>query len=385
MNKLNKPSMFLLWAGAAISITEIYTGGMFATLGLQNGIIAIIIGHIIGTALLAIGGYISFKNQHAAMESVKFYMGNWGAKVIAFLNVLQLLGWAVIMVIQGGRALNFVFPSISYNIAIFVMALIVFIWTYFFSNFSKMLNDISVVLLLLLCSVLFFKTGQQAPVATSNPISFATAVELAIAMPVSWLPLIGDYTIKASDKSTSYKYSFWGYFIGSVLMFSLGLYITVLTGKDIIEFIATSYVKWLACIVIVLSTATTTFMDIYSAVLSSKQIFNLRQENLYLIIYSILVTIIAYIFPMEQYQNFLLIIGSVFVPVYVVVFLEYFLKKQQELRKINVYGILSAIIGVIIYYYLNTFSLGIPTLIVLASVSLIYFGLKIIFERLYKI
>ena len=44
--------MFLLWAGAAISISEIYTGGLIAPLGFQKGLLAIIVGHIIGTALL---------------------------------------------------------------------------------------------------------------------------------------------------------------------------------------------------------------------------------------------------------------------------------------------------------------------------------------------
>ncbi|HEY5575547.1 MAG TPA: putative hydroxymethylpyrimidine transporter CytX, partial [Clostridiaceae bacterium] len=49
MNKIKNSSMFLLWAGAAISIAEIYTGGIIAPLGLAKGLTAILLGHLIGT------------------------------------------------------------------------------------------------------------------------------------------------------------------------------------------------------------------------------------------------------------------------------------------------------------------------------------------------
>jgi putative hydroxymethylpyrimidine transporter CytX len=373
LNKIKNSSMFLLWAGAAISITEIITGGYIAPLGFLKGLAAIIIGHVVGTCLLAFGGYISFKKQRNAMDSVKHSMGEWGVKLIALLNVLQLLGWAAIMMIQGGRALNNVFPALSNNITIFIMAVVVFVWAYYFSNISKWMNDISVVLLFFLCIILFWRVGVRIPVGLKGTMNFTTAIELAIAMPVSWLPLIGDYTMNAKSRSGAVHYSFLGYFIGSVLMYSLGLYIAIYTGKDIIEFIATGFVKWMACIVIVLSTATTTFLDIYSAVVSSKQIFKVKNENVFIILYTVIATMIAYVFPIEQYQSFLLVIGSVFVPVYTVIFLEYVLKKEMEQDKFNVCGILSAAFGTVIYFYLTKFEIGIPTIFVMCSVITLYF------------
>lgn len=373
MNKIKNSSMFLLWAGAAISITEIYTGGLVAPLGLSKGLLAIVIGHIIGTAFLAFGGYICFKQNKNAMESVKSSMGSLGAKIIASLNVIQLLGWSAIMIIQGGRALNSVFPSINLNITIFIMAIFVFLWVYYFNNYSKLVNDISVIALLLLCITLFFNINNNNTISLPININFATAIELSIAMPVSWLPLIGDYTKNAKTKSGSFKYTFWGYFIGSILMYTLGFLITLNTGKDIIEFIAGSSFKFVACIIIVLSTTTTTFLDIYSAVISSKQIFNIKKENTFILIYSIIATFVAYIFPIEQYQNFLLTVGSIFIPIYTIVFLEYLFKEKNEESNLNLYGLILAGIGTFIYYYLTKLQFGTPTIIVIGILIILYF------------
>lgn len=376
MNKIKNSSMFLLWAGAAISISEIYTGGLIAPLGLRNGILAILIGHIIGTAFLSLGGYISFKQNKNAMDCVRNSMGTYGAKIIAALNVIQLLGWSAIMIIQGGRALNSVFPALTLNIAIFIMSILVFLWVYYFNNYSKIVNDISVVALILLCCTLFFNLHNTVKIVLPININFATAIELAIAMPVSWLPLIGDYTKNAKAKSGATLYTFLGYFIGSVLMYSLGLFITINTGKDIIEFIAGNNFKFIACIIIVLSTTTTTFLDIYSAVISSKQIFNIKKENTYIVLYSILATITAYIFPIEQFQNFLLTVGSVFISVYTLVFLEYFFNRDKTITPINILGLLLSTTGTIMYFYLTKFQLGTPTIIVVTTLTFLYFILK---------
>jgi len=373
MKKIKNSSMFLLWVGAAISITEIYTGGIIAPLGITKGLLAIIIGHIIGTAFLAFGGYISFTDNKNAMDKVKDSMGIAGAKIIALFNILQLIGWSAIMIIQGGRALNSVIPGLSFNFALVFMAAAVFIWAYSFNNYSKLVNDISVVVLIIVCILMFFKVKSSAPAAITSTMSFTTAIELAIAMPVSWLPLIGDYAKDGESKEGVFIWSFLGYFLGSVLMYALGLLITVKTGKDVIEFIAGTGLSAAATLVIVLSTVTTTFMDIFSAVISSKQIVKIKNENNYIILYSIIATVIAFIFPIESYQNFLLAIGSIFVPVYVIVFSEYAMQGKWSNKGINIYGLIAAALGTFIYNYFNKVSFGIPTVLVFVILIIIYY------------
>jgi purine-cytosine permease-like protein len=74
---------------------------------------------------------------------------------------------------------------------------------------------------------------------------------------------------------------------------------------------------------------------------------------------------------MENYQNFLLIIGSVFVPVYTVVIIDYILKRTCKLN-INFIAAFSAVFGVIAYYYFTNNNLGIPTIFTFLSVMIVY-------------
>lgn len=372
MNKIKNSSMFFLWAGAAISIAEIYTGSMIAPLGMKKGLLAILIGHIIGTLFLAFGGYISFKGNKNAMGKVKDSFGGLGGKIIAGLNVLQLIGWSAIMIIQGGRAISGQI-KLSLNICILIVAIAVFLWSYWFNNYTKKVNDISVIILIVLCVLLFFKMDSSKIVHMGQGISFTTAIEISIAMPVSWLPLIGDYSKDGTSGKGVFLSSFFGYFIGSILMYSLGLAITLHTGKDVVEFLSSTGI--IAALIVLLATVTTTFVDLYSAVISSKQIYNFKSDNLATIIYCIISTALAFIFPMENYQDFLLLIGSIFVPVYTVVFVNYILKKKYE-GIINIISCIAVVIGILSYNFLSNNSIGIPTIITFIIVTFIYMIFK---------
>lgn len=378
MSKIKNSSMFFLWSGAAISIAEIYTGCLVAPLGFSKGIASILLGHLIGVLFLAFGGYISFMDKKNAMEKVKDYFGEYGAKIIAIFNILQLIGWSAVMIIQSSRALTAVLPLNSIS-AVIVTAIVVFLWSYFFNNYSKKVNDISVVILIIICIMMFFSFDVSKIIPSQDSISFTTAMELSIAMPVSWLPLIGDYTKYGESGKGVFLTSFLGYFVGSSLMFTLGLAISIFTGKDVVDFLTHGSVRWAAVIIILLSTVTTAFLDIYSAVISTKQIIKFKNNNFYVLIYSILAALIAFVFPIENYQNFLLAIGSVFVPVYTVVFTDYILRTDFINSKFNISGIVFAALGVLLYNYFTKISFGTPTLLVFIIISLTYLSYKKIF------
>ncbi|MGE5627302.1 MAG: putative hydroxymethylpyrimidine transporter CytX, partial [Solirubrobacterales bacterium] len=163
-------------------------------------------------------------------------------------------------------------------------------------------------------------------------------------------------------------------------MYILGMLITIYFGMDVIEFLSANSFKLLGILIILFSTVTTTFLDIYSAVISSKQIFKFENDNLVILIYTVLATILAYIFPIESYQNFLLTIGSVFIPVYTIVFTDYLLKSDKFEGGFNFLGVLLAAAGTALYSWLSGNSFGIPTVIVLFSISLCYLTFKRIFN-----
>ena len=94
----------LIWFGAAVSIAEILTGMEFASLGFQRGLLAILLGHVIGCVLLFLAGLIGGQARKSAMETVKMSFGQKGGLLFAVLNILQLLGWTAIMIYDGALA-----------------------------------------------------------------------------------------------------------------------------------------------------------------------------------------------------------------------------------------------------------------------------------------
>ena len=102
-----KTSVFsngLIWFGAAVSIAEILTGTLIAPLGFSTGLLAIVIGHIIGCAVLYLAGLIGANTQKSAMETVKMSFGQKGSILFSSLNVLQLIGWTAVMIVSGAAA-----------------------------------------------------------------------------------------------------------------------------------------------------------------------------------------------------------------------------------------------------------------------------------------
>jgi putative hydroxymethylpyrimidine transporter CytX len=370
--------MLLLWIGASISISEVFTGGLLAPLGFKNGLITILIGHIIGTVLLALGAYISFSRKINAMDSVAFSFGALGGKIVAICNLVQLVGWIVILVVQAGSAINGVFPVLPFWSITLILSVFQILWAIIFGSPGGRINDIAVVLLAGICVLFFIEAagyGSAAPVLHGT-MSMVLGIELSIAMPVSWLPLVGDYASKADNKLCAVGMPFIGYFLGSCLMYSLGLFIAVTSGSDIFGFIASSKFRYAACAVILLSTITTNFVALYSAAVSSKQLIKTKEDRLPIAIIGAFTLIAAVFFPVERFivfiEHFLTSIGMVFVPVFMMVFLDYFFKRQKCTKGINWPLIIIAFAGMAANKLFNQYEIGIPTVMGILLVSVLF-------------
>jgi putative hydroxymethylpyrimidine transporter CytX len=385
---MKKIPMLLLWLGAAISISEIFTGGMLASLGLARGLAAILAGHLIGAGFLAYAGYISFLRKANAMESVAECFGS-GGRIIALCNVVQLLGWTIVMVVQAGSALTGLIPAIPFSLAALILALLVLIWALMFgSPAGQGIHSLIVVLLAILCVVLFAEAaGLGGPAGSGtgagtgsgileNPMSLMPAIELSIAMPVSWLPLIGDYSVTAKSRSCAAAMPFIGYFTCSAMMYAFGLFIGVSTGGDIFAFIAGSRFSYAACAVVVLSTLTTAFLDLYSAAMSSCQIFAFRNKRTPIIAIGVFAAFMSAFFPAERYGDFLTgfltAIGMVFVPVYTALFLDFITGKYSYKPLANRTKLLVAVAGMAAYRLFSVYAVWIPTLMSIFLVCALY-------------
>lgn len=376
----------LIWFGAGISIAEILTGSYFAPLGFSKGIAAILIGHAIGCALFFFTGYIGALSKKSSMETTRISFGKIGGSFFALLNVLQLVGWTGIMIYDGSLAANGIANSSSWIWALVIGALIVLWILIGITNIGK-LNLVAMtalfVLTLVLCKVIFF--GKNAVVAIESAgesISFGAAVELAVAMPLSWLPLISDYTKDSAKPFAATLASTLTYFAVSCWMYIIGMGAALLTGtSDIAQIMLKAGLGIPALVIIVLSTVTTTFLDAFSAGISFRAIFKNANTKIVGVIVALVGTLAAVFYPMDNITDFLYLIGSVFAPMTAILIADFFVTKNESSKKqIDFVRIALWLVGFILYRILMKYDIPcgntLPDMAITFVLTLIVSGIQ---------
>lgn len=352
----------LIWFGAGVSLAEILTGTYFAPLGFRKGITAVLLGHLIGCTLFYLAGLIGGEVRRSSMETVKMSFGQKGSVFFALLNIFQLVGWTAIMIYDGAFAAEGALHAGTWLWCLVIGGLIV-VWILIGVKNLGRLNIAAMSALFLLTIVLCVVISQGTGAASSagESISFGAAVELSVAMPLSWLPLISDYTRTAEKPKKAAAVSAVVYGSVSCWMYLIGMSAAIFTGETSIAAIMVKAGLGIAgLLIIVLSTVTTTFMDAYSAGVSTESIWPKFNEKWIGIGAAVLGTIAAMLFPMDNITNFLYLIGSVFAPMIAIQIVDYFLlKKDSSEEMFNVRNLALWTVGFILYRILMTVDLPI--------------------------
>ncbi len=325
----------LIWFGAAVSLAEILTGTYFAPLGMGKGLLAIIVGHVIGCVLFFLAGLIGGRERKSAMETTKMSFGYRGGLLFALLNVLQLVGWTGIMIYDGAVATNGIF-EVGVWVWSIVIGVLIIIWIAIGITNLGLLNKITMALLFVLTVVLcvvIFRGGNPGATAAET-MSFGAAVELAVSMPLSWLPVISDYTRESEKPFRSTLASTVTYGLVSCWMYVIGMGAAIFTGEsDIAQIMLRAGLGIPALLILVLSTVTTTFLDAFSAGVSCESLSKKLNGRTVGIIVTVIGTIGACRFNMDDITNFLYLIGSVFAPMIAVQLTTYFILKKDSFKE----------------------------------------------------
>lgn len=336
----------LIWFGAGVSIAEILTGTYLAPIGFGKGMAAVLLGHLIGCTMLFLAGLIGAGTKRSAMETVKMSFGGKGCLLFAALNVLQLVGWTAIMIYDGALAAQGIFAAGAWVWCLVIGGLII-VWILIgIKNLGK-INTAAMaalfVLTLILGKVIFSGNESAGSAAMGNGsgaavlsggLSFGAAVELSAAMPLSWLPLISDYTREAQKPFGASLASAVVYGVVSCFMYVIGMGAAIYTGEaDIAAIMVKAGLGIAGLLIIVLSTVTTTFLDAYSAGVSSTTISAAWKEKWAAVAVTLIGTAAAIVYPMDNITDFLYLIGSVFAPMIAIQIADYFLIKKDAAGK----------------------------------------------------
>ena len=383
--KAKKNKLFghgLIWFGAGVSIAEILTGTYLAPLGWETGIMAIVLGHLIGGVLFFLAGLVSARSGKSAMEAVKMAYGRYGGAFFAILNVLQLVGWTGIMIYDGALSAAGIWPIGNWVWCMVIGALIV-LWIVVGVTQLGRMNTITMtalfILTVIMCIVIMEETG-TAPFS-SEIISFGAALELSVSMPLSWLPVVGDYTRGAEEPAKAAFVSTLVYGLVSSWMFLIGMGAAILAGTgDIAQIMVRAGLGTAGLLIIVFSTVTTAFLDAFSAGISLEAVRTAMGQDgegkgkKMAVFAATIGTVAAILFPMDDITGLLYMIGSVFAPMVAVLLGAFFvLKTDAQNKACDWRNMFAWLVGFLIYRMLMDVDLPIgytlPTVLITFAIS----------------
>ena len=344
-NKTSVLSNGLIWFGAGVSMSEILTGTYFAPLGIKTGLFAILIGHIIGGILLFLAGYLGAKTRNNAMETVAVSFGRKGNLPFSVLNILQLAGWLAILNYDGALAANGIF-SVGAGVWCAVIGVLLLLWVLVGLKRLEKINMVAMTALFLMTLVLCFVIVTRGNFGTlfngssvnKDVLTFGAAIELSAAMPLSWIPVISDYTSNSTKPVKATVVSTIVYCLVSCWMYLIGMSAAIGMGtSDIAQISLRAGLGVVGLLIFLFSTVTTNFLAAHSAGVSGEVIgesFSKHINGKYLSILVVLLgTIAAILYPMDNIEDFLYLINSVFAPMIAVMIADFFFNKKRSVTK----------------------------------------------------
>ena len=383
----------IIWFGVAISVSEIEAGIEIGAASAANTLwLPLVLGHVLGGIMLFFVGLIGARVRLNAMETTTSTFGKYGSKFFAALNTFQLLAWVAVLNAQGASALAGLNLPISFALTCVILAVLIAIWVYVGLRRSANVTTVVMAALTVLLAILSVKLFGLADALASSPASskiastvagaaatlgFWNIFEISIAMPISWLPVISDYTKDVEKPVKATAISAVAYTVASLWMYIIGIEIAGLgANNNIAQAILLAGLGIPGIIIVVLSTVTTNFLAANSAGESAKAIYNKLNPKIAGVVVSILSAALAISGIMEHYISFLYLIASVFAPMAAVLLVSFYLvKNRSETLGFWLWNIFAWFGGFVVYQiaeHVGSVFLGPTLLAVIVSAALAY-------------
>jgi NCS1 family nucleobase:cation symporter-1 len=328
---------FILWSSLGVGLLVLSAGSFLSEASFLDAILAIIVGSAAGSILLALAGKIGSDQGIPSLITMRPAFGIRGSYLPAILNIIQLIGWTTFEIMILARAADMLAGSIVpyyFWAAIFgvLVALLGIVGP--LNVVRQWIGKFAVWIAYGTSAIIIINLLNSADIAvlmssSGEGLSFFSALDLVIAMPVSWMPLVADYN-RFSKKSKS---ALWGTFIGFTMTNILFYFGGVLLGtSDIVAIMVAIQAMFFGFLMLLLivDEADNAFADVYSASVSTQDIFPKISQKHLIVGFTALSAILAMVVSVDQYEVFLLLIGAIFVPLFGVVLTDYYILRRQK-------------------------------------------------------
>jgi putative hydroxymethylpyrimidine transporter CytX len=345
---------FLLWTNLGISILVLVSAA-YLDLSLKQALLATLVGGLIGNAMLGVAALIGADARVPAMVLQRAPLGRRGSYLATSLNVLQCLGWAtfeLIIIASAASALSdraFGFEALWF-------------WKLLFGALATalaLLGPIGFVRRFVRKFAIWAVAASIAYLAWWIPAhsdlhglwsssgnhdgSFFAGMDLIIALSVSWIPLVADYT----RFSTGRRAAFWGaglgYLFPTLFQFGFGAILvlshpSISDPVDVLTTIAAGGVaSFLALLALTVDETDEAFANVYSTAMSLQNFAPAFSQRALIVGCAVISTAGALSFNLTQYPQFLYLLGAFFVPLFGVLLADWIQRGMSYTRE-DVFG-----------------------------------------------
>jgi nucleobase:cation symporter-1, NCS1 family len=373
----------LLWGNLGVSLLVLVAAAFLVpALSLQDALIAIVAGSLIGNLMLGAAGLIGADARVPGMVLLRAPLGQRGSYGPTALNVAQSVGWATfeLIIIAAAAA------ALSDELFGFEAK---WLWTLVFGGVAALLafmGPVGVVrrvirkfaVWIVLGSLVYLTSwalsetnlGTLWDRPAEGGMTIWLGIDLVVAITVSWTPLVADYTRFSRDRRSAFFGVGIGYFVAGSWMFVLGAFLVLGRGlSDPAEVpaavAAAGLAAALALLAVTVDETDEAFANIYSTAVSLQNVLPDVPQRLLVAAVSALATLGGLAIQLRNYETFLLLLGSFFVPLFGVLLADWLLAGARyttdDIFRSPAFrpGLIAAwILGFLLYHWLHVPSLG---------------------------
>jgi nucleobase:cation symporter-1, NCS1 family len=346
----------VLWGDLSIGLLVMLTGTLLVpSLGLPLALLAILVGTLLGCIPLALVGLAGAREGVPGMVLFRPVLGLRGSYLPSVLNIVQLIGWTAfelwVMALVADRMSERLLGFSSYGLWLGVVAVVcialalggpVLVVRRWLERFGVwVVAAVALWITIRLLATADLGALWSRPGRGGFPGHFWLAVDLVIVMPVSWLPLVADYSRFARSGRGSAVGTYVGYAIGNLWLYALGALIVLGSGlpgagaPGLADAIATLAGGGVVLLMLLVGETDEAFADIYSAAVSSQNLSpRIPQRAAVVAVGAAGVAVAAWLANRPEagileYEFFLFLLGSVFVPLFGLFVADYFVLRNR--------------------------------------------------------
>lgn len=298
-------------------------------LSLLAALVATLVGTLLGATAVAAAAVAGARTSAPGMVLLRGLFGIRLSYLPTVLNLVQMLGWGVFEVVTISTAAAQLVPAVPRWVFVVVIGVVTTLLAMRPLGTVRVLRKYVTVAMLAAMAYLFVQLLRAPlPAATDGGwAGFTIGVDTTLAVAVSWVPIAADYARYSRTSRAAATGPLLGFTVTQVACYALGLLALLQVAGDpdrvFSSFLAVP-LGALAFAILVLRELDQSFANVYSSTVAIQNLRPRWDRRIISAVAGTVITLLALNVDIYGYASFLSLIGSVFVPMFAVLMVDYF-------------------------------------------------------------